>query len=372
MEEKDKISKAKKKLITLLLIYLSIAFVFIGAVFFLRFFSKEESSVTLDINTLPVLMTSVSGSSSNFYYITDVNNHIYIVDLSHDTFKSIANTLDLETGKLKSTYQIKGSTNTIDEQIKTLALSNSFKVFKNKELNLDNFSEYLGELYIKENYVNPRIVTISTILALLSVFFLILAFGYIVPAIVNVSKGKFGIFSDKNMRLALEKHLPDGETLTAGIHGIGIQTEIKQVFGKCICVDDKLIPSETGTALQVTKSKFSRFDVYIGITQHYFILSECEAYKHFYEFNDVPDLAETAKEIDTCIPLADIGTCFPFAEIQSCTFKNAFAGNINCSITMKNGSLLKLMLPKQGGLGMSHHAEHREAIVACLRNARNK
>lgn len=98
------------------------------------------------------------------------------------------------------------------------------------------------------------------------------------------------------------------------------------------------------------------------------ILSECETYKHYYEFDDVPEPEEGAvKEIDTELRLEDIGTCFPLAEIQSCEFKRLWTGAVRCSITMKNGSFLKLMLPKQGGLGMPDHAKYREMLIERLR-----
>ncbi len=383
MTDKDIILKAKKKLITLLLIYLGIALIFIGISLFMVLSTKkgkplnlselvadgavkEGQYVALEINTLPILMVPVSGKDSQLYYIKDVNSHIYIIDLSSETFRSISETINLETGKLNSAYQLKGVINTIDKQTKNIALSNGYRIFKNNELNADTFSEYVGEFYIKENFVSQITVTLCTILALFGLFFLILVLGYIVPAIVKASKGEFGILDEKTMRKSLEKYFPDGETLIAGIHGIGTQAEIKQVFGKCVYDGEQLIPDENGTALQVSKSKFAKFDVYVGITQHYLILSECEKYKHLYEFNDAPDLSEAAvQELDTCISLEEIGTCFPLSEIRSCKIENAW-GAASCSITMKNGSLIKLMLPKNGGPAMPRHAEYREKIIACL------
>lgn len=179
-----------------------------------------------------------------------------------------------------------------------------------------------------------------------------------------------GIFDENNMRQSLEKYVPDGETLTAGVHGVGIETEIKQIFGKCELVGDKLIPNESGTAIEVTKCKYSKHDVYMGITQNYLILSECEVNKHFYEFDQDPDLEGAAVEdIETCISITDIGICcFPFTEIEKCVIKKAWMGAFNCSISMKGGSVLKIMLPKRGGLGggMPHHAEYREAILERL------
>lgn len=223
-------------------------------------------------------------------------------------------------------------------------------------------------LHKKEGtFVSDKELALYKILVLIGVFFLVLAFLYIVPAIIKNNKGEFGIFDEKKMMQALEKYLPDGETLTSGIYTIGMQMEIKKAFEKCVCIGDKLVPDENTTTLQVTKSKFSSFYIYVGISQQYLIFSECEPYEHFYKFNDDSEVGETIVEkISTDISLEDIGTCFPFSEIQSCVFKNARNGAVNCSITMKNGSFFKLKFPKHGGSGMPHHAEHREAIIARL------
>ena len=178
-----------------------------------------------------------------------------------------------------------------------------------------------------------------------------------------------GIFDEERMLESLKKYLPGGETLTAGIHGIGAETEIKQVFGKCRLVEDILVPDENGGVLEVSKSKYSKHDVYIGITQHCLIVSECETYKHLYEFNDNPDLRGVSVQTITArLPIAEIGTCFLFTEIQKCIIKNAWMGAVNCLLTMKNGTSLSLILPKRGGMGggMPHHAEYREAIIKCL------
>lgn len=386
MEERNLITKAKGRLIALFLFYLCIAFGLIGFVIYRGVsYNKEEEAfnlselasggeiaekqyVQLETDILPVLMMPTSENASQLYYVTDVNEHIYIVDLSGDTFKSIVDTLDVNTGKLDAVYQIKGTVYGVDEEVRRMAISNGFKIFGQDRLTLDNFSEYLDGFYIKEKFVSDRIVTVYQILALLGLFFLVLALGHVLPSIVRVSKGKFGIFDEKRMRQALEKYIPDREVLEAGIYSVGIETEIRQVFGKCICDEDKLIPSEKCAGIQVSKSKFSKFNVYIGVTQHYLIFAECERYKHLYEFNEISDAEGIGvRGIDTCILLEDIGTCFPLTEIQSCVLKNARQGAVSCSITMKNGSLMKLMFPKQGGLGMPHHAEYRETVMARLR-----
>ena len=81
---------------------------------------------------------------------------------------------------------------------------------------------------------------------------------------------------------------------------------------------------------------------------------------HLNKFYHIPDLRKTVEE--------DIGTCFPLSEIKSWDIKKAMMGAVNCSITLKNGSFLKLQLPKLGGLGggMPRHKEYREKIIECL------
>ena len=176
------------------------------------------------------------------------------------------------------------------------------------------------------------------------------------------------IFNENNMIQSLEPYLPRGETLTAGIHGVGIETHENLVL-KCIVDDYRLIPAPHGPVLEINKSKFAKHDIYIGITQNYLLLTECEKNRHLYEFNEVTVPEGTdVPEPESTITLDDIGTCFPLADIQNCTIKKGWMGSVNCAITMKNGTTLKLMFPKLGGVGggMPHHAEYREAIIAKL------
>lgn len=142
-----------------------------------------------------------------------------------------------------------------------------------------------------------------------------------------------GIFDERNMTEALNACIPEGETLSAGIHGV---------------------------TLQVNRKKTSVFDVYIGVTERYLAVVECEERKYLNEVYRIRDRRSTVAE--------DVGTCFPLAEIQRCVTKNGIMGSVSCAITLKDGSFLKLQLPKRGGLGggMPHHGEYREKILACL------
>ncbi len=384
----ENVRKAKRRLVVFLVVCLSIAFSSFGFVFFMWFshdlnkgedvgnvskevLSSEENKgkyVTLQIDLIPVLMMPTLTEREQFYFVTDVNDQTYIMKLSDETFVSITDEIDPGTEKLTSPYRLTGILEYINGEVQKLALSNSHFVSKDQEINAGNFSEYFGALYVKENEVSQRLVTVYTIIALFGVFLLVLAFGYLVPALFKIRKGNFGILDEKNMVRALEKYVPDGETMIAGVHAVGLETEVKQIFGGCVKDGDKLVPDETGTAIEVTKSKCSKYDVYICITQRYLILSECGKYKHYYELNDKPDMeGADVERIKTCIPIEEIGTCFPLVEIQVCKIKNIWMGAVQCTITMKNGTLLKFMLPKSGGPGMPRHEQYREAILNRLR-----
>lgn len=143
-----------------------------------------------------------------------------------------------------------------------------------------------------------------------------------------------GIFDEGRMLQVLGACCPEGETLSAGVHGI---------------------------TLQVNKKKTSFFDVYVGITERCLLVAECEERKYLTTaYQMLPDMRKTVAE--------DVGVCFPFGDIQSCLIKNAMMGAVNCSITFRDGSFLRLQLPKRGGLGggMPRHAEYREKIIARL------
>lgn len=177
------------------------------------------------------------------------------------------------------------------------------------------------------------------------------------------------IFDEKNMYKALERYIPDGETLLAGIHAISKETNIIYVFGNCARTESKLVPDENGGTVAVNKKKYSTYDIYLGITQTSLVITDCEGDSYYYQFDDEADVNGTdIQEVVSDIFFDDIGKCFPLADIQNCEMKKGWMGSVKCSVTMKNGSYFKLLLPKLGGLGggMPHHTEYREAIITRL------
>ncbi len=180
------------------------------------------------------------------------------------------------------------------------------------------------------------------------------------------------IFSEVNMTQTLNRYIPNGETLLAGIHAVSKYTDITAVFGKCALSKDKLVPDADGGTVVLRKKKHSPYDIYIGITQSFLIIADCEKNFYNYKSDDKPNVNEAnISPVTEDIPLSDIGTCFPLSDIQSCQIKKGLVGSVNCALTMKGGSSFKLILPKLGGLGnaMPNHAKYREAVINCLSKA---
>ena len=236
---------------------------------------------------------------------------------------------------------------------------------------------YLVVMYRGTEVVDQRFVTISKIIVLVGIFFLILAFGYILPILISQNKKKNAIqetdttdiFDETTMRRALEQYIPAGETMLAGIKAVAKESSVTCVFGECILTDDKLLVNKNGKTVSISKSKYVTYDMYLGITQNSLVVADCQSYRYYYEFDKEPVTSETDIQMFTeDILLKDIGKCFRLADVQSCKVKNGFAGSLNCVITMKNGSYFKLIIPKHGGLGggMPRHAEYRDAIIARL------
>lgn len=218
---------------------------------------------------------------------------------------------------------------------------------------------------------NDRVLMISKILALAGVFFLILAFGHILPSLIKLQKGGLdasATFSEANMRKTLGKYIPDGEALLAGIRAVANESKVTGIYGKCLPMEDKLVPSEDGAVIVLSKEKYSVYDIFIGVTQYSLIIAECNKNRHLYGVDEAHGVnEEDIQNVTSDIPFDDIGTRFQLEDIQSCTVKNGPLG-ANCTVRMKNGSHFKLLLPRASGMlgGMPQHSEYRDEIIAQL------
>ncbi len=129
------------------------------------------------------------------------------------------------------------------------------------------------------------------------------------------------------MRMALEKYIPDGETLLAGIHAIAKETNIIGIFDKFICTEYSLRPDENGGIIALRKKKGSAYDVYLGITQSFLVIAECEKCCYLYQFKEDPEVGRAdVQELTSELFLNDIGTCYNLTDIQKCEIKKGGDG----------------------------------------------
>lgn len=224
--------------------------------------------------------------------------------------------------------------------------------------------------------VDESVVSVSKIFVFSGLFFLVMAFAYALPNVVKSKRNKDGvqadstdIFNEVNMRKALERYMPAGETMLAGVHVVTKESSVSCAFEGCVITEDKLVPATNDEIATVSKTKMRTYDMYLAITQHFLVVADCEPNRYFYEFNKAPvtNKADIYKVTED-IYLRDIGKCFPLENIASCKIKNGFAGSVNCEIKLRNGSYFKLMIPATGGMsgGMPNHSKYKDEIIACL------
>lgn len=122
--------------------------------------------------------------------------------------------------------------------------------------------------------------------------------------------------------------------------------------------------------VEINKTKYSTYDIYIGITNNLLLITPCEDSRYLYNTNcradngnsNIPSLTKSTS-------YRNLGQCFSFTDIQSVHFNKGMMGAIKCDITLKNGSYFKLLLPKIGGIGtgMPHHSEYRDILIEKLK-----
>ncbi len=370
------ISKTKRKILTIMLIYICIACVCFGVALIPRLTNENKPNEALDlqelisdnkqtegqyvkieIDTVPVLIMPNQESDNRLYAVTDINDKIYIAELSDDTNKEIWDEHNVETGKFDSVYELKGIIQPLDERTQRIVINNGYRVVRGSELTADNYSKYLDDFYIKDNRVSDRTVTLYKCWVLAGVFFLILALGYGLPNLMKLSKGELGIYDEERMRKTLEKYIPDGETLENGIFAMGQGVCTTTVFGHCVCKEGMLVPCAEDTLLSVKKNKFSQYEIYVGITEKHFIITECEpGCKFYYEFNPVSEAGESeVVEVGMTIDLKDIGHCVSLADIKKRLIRKTVVGATKCTFILKNGNTIDFLIPKDTYIHMPNH-----------------
>ena len=225
-EEINKILNPKRKLgvsFLMFFIYLGIAIVCISAPLyiyhtgtkdpkdFLEIVSngteEEGEYVGFDIAYLPELLAVDPENNSNYYYVADEEYHLYIAKITDKTMEQLNDISDEATGKLNSVYHLQGFTYPIEIQLQQITLRDITEMSGNSEVNEDNFSEYFSKVYINEGQfpVGDRTVTWYKIIALIGVFFLILAVGYILPTMIKARKALHNSELTEELRVELSR-----------------------------------------------------------------------------------------------------------------------------------------------------------------------
>ena len=141
------------------------------------------------------------------------------------------------------------------------------------------------------------------------------------------------------------------------------------VFDKCVYNDGKLLPDLEGGMLSISKTKYSTYDLYICITESYFVVADCDEYKYLYEYNKKPVSAfANIKVVESVINEKNIGKCFLLEDIKEVNMKKGLVGTTNCVIKMKDESYFKLIFLSAGdiGEGMPNYEKYKNKIIEVL------
>lgn len=325
--------------------------------------SAEGDYVALELQEIPVLMTTQSDDEKHrFYYVTATDEKVWLVWMNTQTQEELMDTWDQSTGKLSEPYQITGTLRLIDEGLQNGAIANAYKVFYNEELTADNFADYLGTYYIEDSRVTAGNLDGYKSLALFALLLIVVAVGYLLPALLKVCKGNFGIRDEQNMRKKLDPYVPAGETLLAAVHVISLKKITRQVYAGCRYTEDALIPDANGQTLLIEKSKHATHDMYIGMTKNNLIVKEAEECNHAYRVSEVD--MPGAKPISAPVKNDCMGTCFPLELVSKCSITSATGkGMLKCTMELSDGSLFQFKLAKKAGPGMPHHEQDRQKLL---------
>ena len=145
--------------------------------------NKYEIDVSLKINIKPTMFAVYTKNGkedrNKFYFVMDSNNKLYIVYMNDNLYNQINKNMTNQS------YLIKGKTKKISLAIKKLAISSYNQLMKDEYLTDDNFSDYVGDLYIDTTFNFNNNLIYYLIAFILSLIFLILFGSYINVFVFN-------------------------------------------------------------------------------------------------------------------------------------------------------------------------------------------
>lgn len=211
-----------------------------------------------------------------------------------------------------------------------------------------------------------KVVTYVKILVFAGLFFVFCDCFFVLPRLFR--KDRFA--DEKVMRQALEKYIPEGEMLEAGIYVTVKESLVNVIFKKCRYEKGMLVRDEFCELFGMEKRKYSEYAAYLGLTKSQLIVAECEQNKHFYgQLSAFPKDLANVPELNADISEKEIGIKFDLADIAKCEIKKGKQGARLCTVTMKNGSYFKINVPDNAGptSEMPHHTAYCEKFFEMMK-----
>ncbi len=179
------------------------------------------------------------------------------------------------------------------------------------------------------------------------------------------------VFDVDNMNTRLNMYVPEGEKLLVAVKAVGTEMIVRQCFSHAKPQRQEVLvrcDDPQCFVLDVSRVKYATHDIYIGITENYLLFSECEDYKHFWDFKPAVQGQFEPLEVTEDVSLLGFGHAQAFTDVTKFESKKGLLGMVKFKIQFKNGSSFSFFIPKKAGIGkgMPNHKENMEKIVERL------
>ncbi len=144
----------------------------------------EDVYAYIDAVTKPYLFAEYENNGktedAKFYFVMDENNYLYVIYMTEDKYKEL-NVDSIEEASIR----VNGITKKISSDIKQYAIESYNEIMEDEYLTNDNFSEYVGLVYLdtKSSVNDSSMYYVGAFLS--GFFFLIIIITYIVIIIKN-------------------------------------------------------------------------------------------------------------------------------------------------------------------------------------------
>lgn len=228
----------------------------------------------------------------------------------------------------------------------------------------------VGAYFIYESkttgVVDDSKVTYTKICVIFGLFLIFMDFFFTLPKLTK--KDPFA--DEAEMRKKFEKHIPESESLVAGVYAKATESLTNLKYRKCGIKGNSLVKDENHEFIFMERRKYTEYLIYIGITQTKLLIVECDRYKHYYAIHETLDCPlDSVPVLEEEIDLNDVGVKYDIREIAKFEVKNGKQGSKNAVLTMKDGSYYKITIPDNAGPNakMPKHDENSKKLLDTLK-----